>query len=78
MIKKYKCKQDFELAEYDDDGFYKETNMKVDKDSVWELNENDVDRIIGGEIRMILCDQEMTYTWLEVTKDTLDDYFEEI
>ena len=78
MVKKFRCKKQFELDEYDEDGLYKETSMSVENDSVWELDEIDTNRIIDGEIRLTLCGQEMVWTWIEINKDTLVEYFEEI
>ena len=68
MIKKYKCKENLCIEIYDDDGFSTERYNLIQKY-----------RICGGPdtIRLECTDPQNLY-WLEITKETLESYFEAI
>ena len=71
---KYKCKKTFLLDRYDDDGFYVEDYTQVNEGELFELCE-DPFRVIGGEIRLVGINNGQ---WLEISKETLAIYFEEV
>ena len=71
---KYKCKKTFLLDRYDDDGFYVEDYTQVNEGDLFELCE-DPFRVIGGEIRLVGINNGQ---WLEISKETLAIYFEEV
>ena len=70
----YKCKKTFLLDRYDDDGFYVEDYQQVNEGDLFELCE-DPFRVIGGEIRLVGINNGQ---WLEISKETLAMYFEEV
>lgn len=70
----YKCKKTFLLDRYDDDGFYVEDYTQVNEGDLFELCE-DPFRVIGGEIRLVGINNGQ---WLEISKETLAMYFEEV
>ena len=71
---KYKCKKTFLLDRYDDDGFCVEDYTQVNEGELFELCE-DLFRVIGGEIRLVGINNGQ---WLEISKETLAIYFEEV
>lgn len=73
-MKKYRCKKDFSVDNYTEDGFELENKyFEVECNSIWELYPDDF-RVIGGEIRLIndYCE------WLEISRNQLKELFEEI
>lgn len=78
MIKIYKCKETFYVEKYDDDGFTTDKQMAIVKGSKWEYDEESQDMIIGNYKKDIHLERiaPKTRMWLEVTKETLNKYFE--
>lgn len=75
-MKKYRCKKSFVVDEYDADGFLIENSQTIiEEGSSYELGENGT-TIIGGEVH--LDSIEDSCSWLEITKETLEEYFEEV
>ena len=71
----YKCIKGFSLERYDDDGFEVEGEyLTVEENSIWNVPEDTDCRFIGGEIRLENGDMG----WLEISKDTLEEYFIDI
>ena len=70
----YKCKKTFLLDRYDDDGFYVEDYQQVNEGELFELC-TDPFRVIDGEIRLVGINN---FQWLEISKETLAMYFEEV
>ena len=79
MIKKYKCKENLCIEIRDDDGFSTGKYDAVQKDSIWQEDPYDMYRICGGPetVRLESVDPQNSY-WLEITKETLERYFEAI
>lgn len=79
MIKKYKCKENLCIEIYDDDGFSTERYNLIQKNNIWQEDPDDMYRICGGPdtIRLECTDPQNLY-WLEITKETLESYFEAI
>lgn len=73
-MKKYRCIKAFVVDNYDADGFLIENSAHViEEGEVYTLDETG-STIIGGEIHL---DHE-NGSWLEITKDRLNEFFEEI
>lgn len=74
-MKQYKCKKSFCVDKYDDDGFLIEnSSVVIDKGKIYELDDGN-HKIIGGEIHL---DSDEGGSWLEITKEHLEEYFEEV
>lgn len=69
---RYKCISPFSLEKYDGDGFWTGEHMGVEPGEVYETRDRD---IIGGEIHL---DGINVNRWIEISKETLDEYFEEV
>jgi len=48
--------------------------MVVEEDSIWELDEEDRNKLMGGEVRLLDKDS----CWIEITKEDLENDFEEV
>lgn len=73
-MKKYRCIEAFVVDNYDADGFLIENSSQViEEGEIYTLDETG-STIIGGEVHL---DHE-NGSWLELTKDTLNEYFEEV
>lgn len=71
---RYKCIKDFSVDSYDADGFLIENNpCVINKGEIYTLDETGY-TIIGGEVHL---DHE-NGSWLEITKDSLNEYFKEV
>lgn len=69
----YKCTKAFSVPRVDEDGFADEgKTFHVKKGSKWEETEGN---IIDAEITLI---HSKGISWLGVSKDTLDEYFQKI
>lgn len=72
-MKQYKCKKSFYVEKYDDDGFLIEnSDVVIDKGKIYELDESG-GTIIGGEVHLDSVDDG---SWLEITKESLEEYFD--
>lgn len=72
---KYKCKKSFCVDKHDGDGFLLENEtMVVEEGVIYELDENSC-MIIGGKDHVHLESVDVG-SWLEITKEYLDEYFE--
>ena len=72
-MKSYKCKKAFCVDNYDADGFLIENNSTViEEGNIYELDESG-HTMIGGEIHLDAIDNG---SWLEITKEFLEEYFE--
>ena len=74
--KTYICKETFQMNMFDDDGFDMEEVMCIEQGAMFQRTEDDF-RLIGGEVRLegITADEG---TWLEISEETLAEYFEEV
>ena len=61
---------------YDDDGHYIEDYQQVREGGIFELS-TDTFRVIGGEVRLIGTGFNKSQ-WLEISKKSLEAYFEEV
>lgn len=75
MIKTYRCKETFLIDDYDGDGFYLDTASWIEEGTIFECDTEYKRRIAGGDdtIRM-----ENDSKWLELTKDNVEKYFDEV
>lgn len=74
-MKKYKCKKSFCVDKYDDDGFLIENDaMVIEEGKIYELNESG-HMMMGGKDHVHL-DAVDDNSWLEITKENLEEYFE--
>lgn len=74
---RYKCIKDFSVAKYDDDGFLIENEyVNIEIGSVWEAG--DADNMMIGGLDHIHLDNINDYSWLEIPKEMIDKYFNQI
>lgn len=77
-MKKVKCIEGFLIDKCDDDGFIIENEyIEVEEGTICEV-ENDNFRVIGGEVRLLGVDSNTFFEWLEISKETFEEYFEAI
>ena len=69
---RYKCISQFYLEECDGDGFLTGEYMEVEPGEIYETGDRD---ITGGEIHL---DGVNVNRWIEISKEMLDEYFEEV
>lgn len=77
MIKTYKCKETFYLEKCDDDGMLTDKQISIVKGSRWQEDTDYKYRICGGPdtIRLDRIASK-TSQWIEITKETLEQFFE--
>ena len=74
-MKQYKCIKSFCVDKYDDDGFMIENDsMVIEEGNIYELDESG-HTMIGGEVHLDAIDNG---SWLEITKEHLKEYFDEV
>ena len=73
-MKLYRCKQDFELTAYDDDGRDLEKSITIEAGEVFQRSE-DRYRYVGGPDTIHL---ENDHAWIEITGDLLEQFFDEV
>ncbi len=74
-MKSYKCTKPFCVDKYDDDGFLIEnSSIVIEEGKVYELNESG-HMMIGGKEHVHL-DNVDDGSWLEITKEHFEEYFE--
>lgn len=74
-MKSYKCTKPFCVDKYDDDGFLIEnSSIVIEEGKVYELNESE-HMMIGGKEHVHL-DNVDDGSWLEITKEHFEEYFE--
>ena len=69
---RYKCMKSFMVDTYDDYGFYTDGYMEIKAGEIYEVGN---EKIIDGEIHL---DGVNVNRWIEISKETLDEYFEEV
>ena len=70
---RYRCKKSFSVDNYDGDGFLIENSSTViEEGTLYDLDESS-STIIGGEVHL---DSVSDGSWLEITKEHLEEYFE--
>lgn len=72
-LKRFICTSTLELTQYDDEGFATDETFLVHEGSVFNCDENNSYRMLGGEIRL-----ENDDCYIEISRDTFKDYFEEV
>lgn len=74
-MKKYRCKKNFVVQSYDADGLMIENSeVVINKGALYTLDKTGV-TVIGGEIHL---DNIADGSWLEIEKERLEEYFEEV
>lgn len=74
-MKKYRCKKSFVVDCYDADGFLIEgETVEIAEGKVYVRDDSGFS-IIGGQVHL---DAEDDGSWIEVSLDTLMEYFEEV
>ena len=73
---RYKCIKAFSIPECDEEGFITEKYLPVKKGTMWELDDSGYS-FVGGDVRLETVDP-ISGRWLEITEDTLEEYFEEV
>lgn len=74
---RYKCIKDFSVDKYDDDGFLIENEyVNIEIGSVWEAGDA-YNMMIGG-LDHIHLENINDYSWLEIPKEMIDEYFKQI
>lgn len=74
-MKRFKCKKSFCVDKYDDDGFLIENESAViEEGKIYELDASG-HMMIGGK-DLVHLDAVDDGSWLEITKGTLEEYFE--
>lgn len=79
MIREYKCKETFYLEKCDDNGMLTDKQMAVTKGSIWQEDTEDKYRLCGGAdtVRLDRIAPKTTQ-WIEIVKETLEQFFDEI
>ncbi|EQB4340918.1 hypothetical protein ACYJ2U_001637 [Clostridium botulinum] len=73
--KQYQCIKGFSVEKCDDDGFTIEGEYTtIEEGSIWNIPEDEKYRLIGGEVRL----ESNEFGWIEMTKETLMEFFKEI
>lgn len=70
---KYRCKKDFPIEIYDENGMPTTEYRDIKSGTVWTRDDNA--DYIGGEVHL---DNEETMGWIEISHETLREYFEEL
>ena len=74
---RYKCIKDFSVDKYDDNGFLIENEyVNIEIGSVWEAGDA-YNMMIGG-LDHIHLENINDYSWLEIPKEMIDEYFKQI
>lgn len=75
--KAYECIKGFSIEKCDDNGFTLDNQYEeIERASLWFTPEEDENyRFIGGEVRLESADSNQ---WIEISKEHLDEYFQEI
>lgn len=73
-MKQYKCIKPFCVDKYDDDGFIENDSMVIEEGKIYELDESGY-MMIGGSDHVHL-DAVDGDSWLEITKENLEECFE--
>lgn len=68
---KYKCKEDFVVFKYDEDGRDTGDTMVIEAGSLWEVDPKA--NILGGEVHIKNSEKQ---EWLELSKAALEERFE--
>lgn len=78
MNKVYKCKETFYVDKYDEDGFYTNEQIVIEKGSKWECDEEDKSMMIGNYNEHIHLERDKSkgYEWIEISKELFEEYFE--
>lgn len=74
-MKKYRCKKSFVVDCYDADGFLIEGETAVIDEGKMYVRDDSGFSIIGGQVHL---DAEDDKSWIEISSDTLMEYFEEV
>ena len=73
-MRKYKCIEAFVVDNYDADGFIIENSAQViEEGEIYMLDESG-STIVGGEVHI----DHKNGSWIEITRDRLNEYFEEV
>lgn len=74
-MKKYRCKESFEVQMYDDDGRMEDGKTVMIKAGTVFTDKGDA-YVVGfrGDVHLEAPD----YTWLEISRSVLDECFEEV
>lgn len=73
---KYKCKKSFCVDKYDDDGLCIENEtIVIEEGKIYELDKSGY-MMIGGKDHVHL--DAVDGSWLEITKEHLKEYFDEV
>ena len=70
---KYRCKKDFPIEIYDEYDMPTMAYTDIKSGTVWTRDDNE--NYIGGEVHL---DNEETMEWIEISHETLSEYFEEL
>lgn len=71
-MENYRCINPFSVMKCDDDGFDTGKQKIIRNGSIWEID-TDPYRFVGDDDTVRLTNDK--YGWLEITKDTLEEYF---
>ena len=78
IMKTYICKETFQVEKYDDGGFYTGEDQTIFAGAMFDRSEEPF-RVVGDPdtVRLdgITADEG---AWLEISKETLEEYFEEV
>lgn len=75
MDKIYRCKEEFYVEKYDENGNLLENEGMLIVEGGYWLSDESGSTIIGGEVHLDSLDGK---SWLELTKETLNERFEEV
>lgn len=73
--KYYECINDFEIEIYNDELWSTGEYFTINKGSIWETNLKP--RYGTSDIYLTTCDDNADYNWIEISYDTLNEYFKE-
>lgn len=75
---KYRCVKEFGLPKVNDGGIETGDYYFIEVDSTWELNENKHYLSTGCHLERVENVADVIPEWIEISKDTLGQYFEEV
>lgn len=73
MLRQVICVNEFSLMKYDDDGYAADDYINIPKGTIFNWDDTNSHRIIGGEVYL-----ENNEQYIEVSYDTLKRNFKEV
>lgn len=82
MIKRYRCIKSFQVDKYDNDGFDMEELYYINEGDIYKLDIENPCLVPNSDLHLDLVEDcngnKDVDGWLEITKESLEEYFEEV